>query len=542
MIYYIDSINGLDTNDGLTETTPLKTFDKFKVTEGYSILKHGDVIKIKRGSKFNDGTVRLYTQNGGRNIFPQVLITAYGAGEMPEFSAYNELSKTALVSQGQNIYKADLTTLTDGFDTTNYNVGFIYDKVNDKIYGNRVFTQTFEENMDFYVDGSDLYVRIDDYSSLPDDLILGISEIPFVCDSNLIVDSMHFTLSGRHGCITTTENGCDNIEIRNCKFSKIGGALYQGTQRFGNGFECYELGKNIRVHNCVFDDIYDTPVTFQGVNGKFEDISFDHNFFKNCTMVFEGWISGGDGIYNCRFSDNVAINVGYGFGNTHRELGRFVVYQPIADVDHVDIKIENNIFYNTKNSLFNIDNFASTDIKFNNNKYYAYSDCVILDESQYTMANYQEYVNAMHQDEASEFIVIDEDNKGKVLEEILISTTLQSDETTAHFEDESSPIVLNNEPVEVVAAQYGISIIASTFTPINRKTALLKVIFSTTDARNAYDELVRIAFPTNSLNDQAFDDKFYITRTSNTFFSLQCVQNLASGGQYTVSGIVVFNS
>jgi len=80
-IYYIDSSNGSDTNDGLSPKTAWKTVNK--VNQSWSIIDTGDDILFKRGEIFNDATLNI--EKGGTES-DSLVIGAYGSGEKPILS------------------------------------------------------------------------------------------------------------------------------------------------------------------------------------------------------------------------------------------------------------------------------------------------------------------------------------------------------------------------------------------------------------------------------------------------------------------------
>ena len=80
----------------------------------------------------------------------------------------------------------------------------------------------------------------------------------------MIISDLEFRNNGLHGI--AGEEGGRNLCVENCRFTKIGGAVWDKKQkiRFGNAFECWNAAENVEVKHCVFDDIYDSAVTHQG--------------------------------------------------------------------------------------------------------------------------------------------------------------------------------------------------------------------------------------------------------------------------------------
>ena len=76
--YYIDSVGGSDSNDGLSLRTPWKSHTK---VESASLVA-GDIVHFKRGSAFS-GNIRISAS--GTAALP-IRLTSYGKGELPKFT------------------------------------------------------------------------------------------------------------------------------------------------------------------------------------------------------------------------------------------------------------------------------------------------------------------------------------------------------------------------------------------------------------------------------------------------------------------------
>ena len=96
-IYYIDPANGLDTNNGLSETFPKKDYRKITV-------KSGDSILFKRGTFIRGMLENVYNNKGD-------IITygAYGEGEKPTFcGSVDTLSNSdAWCEESKNVWVTD---------------------------------------------------------------------------------------------------------------------------------------------------------------------------------------------------------------------------------------------------------------------------------------------------------------------------------------------------------------------------------------------------------------------------------------------------
>jgi hypothetical protein len=74
-IFYVDSRNGSDNNNGKTSSTAWKTLDKVNTI----IFKAGDLIYLRRGQSFNGS---LILKGSGKNGRP-IQLGAFGTGPRP---------------------------------------------------------------------------------------------------------------------------------------------------------------------------------------------------------------------------------------------------------------------------------------------------------------------------------------------------------------------------------------------------------------------------------------------------------------------------
>lgn len=81
--FHVDSNEGNDSNDGLSEQTPWKSFANIRK----GLLSPGDSVKIKRGSHFKDMT--LYVEDSGVEKEP-VIVTDYGEESLAAPTFTNE--------------------------------------------------------------------------------------------------------------------------------------------------------------------------------------------------------------------------------------------------------------------------------------------------------------------------------------------------------------------------------------------------------------------------------------------------------------------
>ncbi|AIY85170.1 F5/8 type C domain protein [Clostridium baratii str. Sullivan] len=116
--YYVDSINGDDNNEGISEGKPFKSLKK--VNEIY--LKPGDSILLKKGSIFDD---QQLTPKGRGTEKDHILIGSYGSGDkMPIINANRKFLEAILI---ENMEYVDIT----GIEVTNDDAFNLTDKPDD---------------------------------------------------------------------------------------------------------------------------------------------------------------------------------------------------------------------------------------------------------------------------------------------------------------------------------------------------------------------------------------------------------------------------
>ena len=180
MKWFIDPVNGDNSNNGHSMDAPLKDLSKFVYTgDSNPVLNHGDKIFIKRGTTLQLKNLKLYANNFNKQKHDYVYVGAYGTGDNPILTHHKILKRSNLAKYVDNIYMVDLTIdgITEGFEGTGSNVGFIYDSKKDKIYGNRLFELgQLESFMDFYIADDKLYIYAEQLELIPEEMILPLGE------------------------------------------------------------------------------------------------------------------------------------------------------------------------------------------------------------------------------------------------------------------------------------------------------------------------------------------------------------------------------
>jgi len=103
-IYYVDSVNGIDTNNGTSTSTAWKTLSKVTSTTFVA----GDKILLKRGQTF---TGMLWPKGSGTSGSP-IGIGSYGTGTLPIISA--GVNSAAIKLYNQEYWTIDSIETTGG--------------------------------------------------------------------------------------------------------------------------------------------------------------------------------------------------------------------------------------------------------------------------------------------------------------------------------------------------------------------------------------------------------------------------------------------
>ena len=218
--YYVDGENGNDTNDGLSKSTPFKTFRK-----ALGIINNGDTLYVSDGDYFRvGGTLLPPISNKSINII--------GLGT------------------NVNLFMADEPTWTktsgrdNTYEFTRSAVRRVVDFNNDKEFTNVASLDEVDTTVfSWYSDGKNVYVN--NGSIEPNK-----KTIPFLSSQHLIVSSVptdfyieNLNLYGGARPARFELNQDNSVYINNC-------TLNYASQVNGNGLEIVG-GKNIVLNNCT---------------------------------------------------------------------------------------------------------------------------------------------------------------------------------------------------------------------------------------------------------------------------------------------------
>ena len=306
MIYYIDPLHGSVDADGLSPEQARKTYTDLTILPG-------DTILFCRGSRIRDC---LYCLPGEAD--KPITYGAYGEGENPVFCGSEDVSDPAMWTEiRENVWEYTGKTKNEACN-------FIFD--DGRIGG----TLRWEEK--------DLCMQGDWYDSRmgqngrateePCHLLLWSKGNPGTVYRHIecavwgqrsmvvtrgwtVLEDLCFWGSGVHGMA----GGVEHVVVRRCSFCFIGGAVWSKALRirFGNAIEFWELGNDVLIENCYFNNVYDSCITHQG-----RALCVPAHHFVMRGNLF---IDYGMGAYEGRdampvdsvFADNLCLKAGGGF-------------------------------------------------------------------------------------------------------------------------------------------------------------------------------------------------------------------------------------
>jgi len=397
--YYVDSMNGRDSSDGLSPEKAWRTIEKANSAK----LNPGDSVLFKRGGVWRE---QLIPQSGGEK--GSMTYGAYGEGNRPLLLGSVTRNKASDWShEGGNIW-ATVPVALNADDLLSVDVGnLILD--NEESVGIKVWN---EEDLDsqgkFWYDEGNLVLKIYSetnpaayYSNI--ECALRRHIIDEGGKSYVIYENLALRYGGAHGI---GGGNTHHIIVRDCDLSYIGGGDQMGgdrTVRFGNGIEFWENAHDNLVERCRLWEIYDAALTNQGSRDNSQiNIRYRNNIIWNCEYSFEYWNRGEESTTrDIYFENNTCVNAGYGWGHSQRSdpNGRHLMfYQNTAITSSFHVR--NNIFYEATESCLRLGNDWS--LSMDHNCWYQSRGIMIkwiADE--YTMAQFPNYQTEKGQDSQS---------------------------------------------------------------------------------------------------------------------------------------------
>ncbi len=401
MIYYIDPIGGRDDTDGTSPVSARKTYTDMEICPG-------DTILFRRGSYIRDC---LYRHAGAPDAY--ITYGAYGEGKNPVFCGSADVSAAEDWKEvSENVWKYQRQLPSEVCN-------FIFD--DGRIGG----TLRWEEEMlcaqgDWY--DSHMGSGEQKLEEVPDRVLLYSKGNPGLVYTHIecalrgqrtmsqntnytIIEDLCFFGSGVHAL----SGGAHHMIVRRCSFCFIGGAVWnrQLRIRFGNAIEFWNIGEDICIENCYFNNIYDSCITQQGSDVCLPAANFvmRHNLFINYGM---GAYEGRDRmLVNSEFTDNLCIYAGggfAGFGDTKprnseiypQPMGHHLfMWRISAASPNGSFSVRRNIFYEAEGAAIYaiIAEDAIKQMQFSENIYYTTNGALLnrIGDTIYTCNDFAAY-------------------------------------------------------------------------------------------------------------------------------------------------------
>lgn len=352
-VYYIDAVAGDDNNTGLSENNALQSDNNLKLLPGDSVL-------FKRGT-----IIRADMHNISGADGKPITYGAYGEGTPPAFCGSKDLTDEKLWQEEErNIWScsADDEICNFIFDYGKSCGTLRWEKSEltcqgdfyDECFGSRVVNKQIPK-------GHRIYLYSEKNPAIAYRSVEGAffgSRIMVNNGSNMIFENLKFMNAGVH--VIAGEYESRNMLVKNCIFERIGGGVWDKKQkiRYGNCVEFWNVAENIEVTGCVFNDVYDSAVTHQGLDKckSAVNMNFHHNVFIKCGMA--AYEQRDKMPKNSRFCNNICIDAGEGFSKLGEVMPRYSEIWPQPMGHHVflwrieqpadggSLDIKDNIFYN----------------------------------------------------------------------------------------------------------------------------------------------------------------------------------------------------
>lgn len=280
--WYIDSTNGTNQANGLSEQTPRLNWNGISIEPGDTVLLH-------RGSLFRSSII----SPDGMPSAP-IVWGAYGEGVNPIICGSINCSCAQNWNQVSNCIWEAVGLPQDEVCNLIFNYGASFGTL-------RWTPEELQNTGDWYFSHYGVEGIIPTCAS--PQLLVYAPQNPATYWQNIevavfgkrwLVRAYHdvvfqditFLNGGVHGFATIDSA---RISILRCRFENIGGCVWSKEQkiRFGNGVEFWNSAYDNRVEDCIFHQIYDSAVTHQGC-GEYpvpERLFFRGNRFTCCGMA-----------------------------------------------------------------------------------------------------------------------------------------------------------------------------------------------------------------------------------------------------------------
>lgn len=375
--YYVSATEGKNYYSGKSQKNPWRSLRNVNSMN----LEPGDSVLFKRGDVWRGQLIPKTSGTANHLIY----FGAYGIGSKPLFlGSVNKSDPNEWKEYKQGIWRTKLSIAND--------VGniIIHDKAD--LACKRTTLRKLKNKNDFYSEKNQLYWLSSVNPAIQHnniELALTKNIVHVLGKKYLIFDNLAVRYGGGHGFSCTNT---ENITIKSCDISYIGGGYLAIGERYGNGIEFWGDAKNNIVEQNHVHQIYDNAMTNQASKGKQENIIYRNNFISNCELPFSYWNKGerkDSYTKNIFFVNNTSIYAGDTWGSNQRHDIRpshIIIGRDSVNLREMDFKvfIKNNIFFEATNiyeskGVFNkakstfvtfLDSYSPKNIKFQNNLFF----------------------------------------------------------------------------------------------------------------------------------------------------------------------------
>jgi hypothetical protein len=327
--YYVSN-SGDDSNDGLTDSTPIQTITKLNTIT----LNPGDTVRFKKGDTWRlHDDAYVYIGSSG-NSSGNITYSNYGTGALPRFlGSYNASNSDNWTCSG-NICN---TTFTMPYD-----VGNLIFNVTDDLYsgvgaGNKSDTYAGLNTLnEFYynptTDKLSLYSPGGNPATININVEIAVRKSTADTDafdvknqSYIVIDGLDVRYDGQGGICKSGETPIrSNLYFINNKVSWMGGVFQTGTLRYGN---CMGFSMNVTnskmINNTVYQ-CYDAGIAPQawatGGYAVLHNQEYINNTVTHANLPFEFFVSrtNPSSVHNISITHNTFGFAGYEWAHQYR--------------------------------------------------------------------------------------------------------------------------------------------------------------------------------------------------------------------------------
>lgn len=248
--YYVSSSIGDDNNDGISASTPWKTFAKIQAFS----FSPGDKILLKKGDIWHQ-TFKLYSAG---TVAQPIIVSSYGTGEMPIVDVVAEHNSLGWMGVGSNLW----STLDVPYDPKRLLIDGVevLDAAEERIQELGTY---IPDLVQYYYDDVTSALNIYSTDSPSNHDIQFSSELYALSlsnDHNITIENIEF-IGGYRICVAISS--CSGITLRNLKVGEYANFGIQMGSYKVNGVN-FQLCDNVIIDNCIVDSEYKFDYSLAG--------------------------------------------------------------------------------------------------------------------------------------------------------------------------------------------------------------------------------------------------------------------------------------